>query len=151
VPLQILIASLPFLFINFALSYFLNATDRQRTNTFNLGLVMILNVVLNVLLIPQWSTLGASLASTISTISLFCLNLSAVYKVTQIKLGNWWPMFKALLASLLMALVVIILAKIFNIWLCIAIGFLVYFGFLILFKNLEKEDYFYIRRALKKN
>ncbi len=151
VPLQILIASLPFLFINFALSYFLNATDRQRTNTFNLGLVMILNVVLNILFIPKWSTLGASLASTISTISLFCLNLFAVYKVTQIKLGDWWPMLRAIMASLLMALVVIFLAKIFNIWLCIALGFLVYFGFLILFKNLEKEDYFYIRRALKKN
>ena len=150
-PLQILILSLPFLFINFALSYFLNATDRQRTNTFNLGLVMVVNIILNILLIPKWLAIGASLASAISTVLLFGLNLAAVYKVTTIKLKNWWPIFKALVAGLLMAVVIMSLSKFMPLWLNVIIGFGIYFGLLIFFKNLGLADYRYLRQALKKN
>ncbi|MDQ5938424.1 MAG: Polysacc synt protein [Patescibacteria group bacterium] len=150
-PLQILIASLPFLFINFALSYFLNATDRQRTNTLNLALVMILNIVLNIVLIPQWQAQGAAAASTISTVALFCLNLAAVYRVTAIKLGNWWPIAKATAAALLMATVVWYSSDFLNIWLDIILGFAVYFILLFIFKNIGRADYLYLKASLKKS
>jgi len=150
-PLQILIASLPFLFINFALSYFLNATDRQRTNTLNLALVMILNIVLNIVLIPQWQAQGAAAASTISTVALFCLNLAAVYRVTAIKPGNWWPIAKATLAALLMATVVWYSSDFLNIWLDIILGFAVYFILLFIFKNIGRADYLYLKASLKKS
>lgn len=150
-PLQILMLSLPFLFINFALSYFLNATDRQRTNTLNLGLVMILNIILNIIMIQRWSALGAAGASTISTVALFCLNLAAVYKVTVIKLKNWWPIAKAIFASLLMGYLVSLLANFVNIWLTVLFGLIIYFTLLIFFQNLKIEDYRYLKTSLKKN
>jgi O-antigen/teichoic acid export membrane protein len=150
-PLQILVLSLPFLFINFALSYFLNATDRQRTNTWNLGLVMLLNIILNFIFIPRWEAWGASLASSISTVVLFCLNLIAVYKVTIISLKNWWPIAKAIIAALLMAVAVSLLSNFLNIWLDIIFGFVVYFILLVLFKNLGIEDYRYLKASLKKS
>ncbi len=150
-PLQILVLSLPFLFINFALSYFLNAIDRQRTNTWNLGLVMLLNIALNFILIPRWEAWGASLASSISTVVLFCLNLIAVYKVTVISIKNWWPIAKAIFASLLMAFSVSLLANYMNIWLDIIFGFVVYFILLLLFKNIGIEDYRYLKASLKKS
>lgn len=151
IPLQILVLSLPFLFINFALSYFLSATDRQKINTRNLALVMLLNIILNFILIPTWSAWGASLASSISTIFLFILNLRAVYKVTVIGLKSWLPLVKAIIAALLMAWLVVFLANFLNIWLDIIFGGLVYFALLIIFKNLKIEDYRYLKVALKRN
>ncbi len=150
-PLQILVVSLPFLFMNFALSYFLNATDRQKINTWNLGLVMLLNIILNFIFIPRWSAWGASLASSISTVVLFSLNLIAVYKVVVISWKNWLPLARAILAAVLMAVLVALLANFLNIWLDIIFGSLVYFILLVIFRNLKIEDYRYLRSALKRN
>ena len=96
-PLQVLIASIPFLFINFSLSFFLNATDRQKINTRNLGVTMVLNVILNIIFIKQLGIWGASLASSISTLFLFSLNFKAVAKVISAK----FSMFKPILGSLI--------------------------------------------------
>lgn len=150
-PLQILVVSLPFLFINFALSYFLNATDRQKTNTWNLGLVMLINIILNFIFIPRWAAWGASLASSMSTVILFILNLSAVYKVTVIAWKNWIPLFRAIVAAALMAGLLLYLANILAIWLNIIIGALLYIFLLIIFKNLQLEDYRYLKAALKRS
>ena len=46
-PLQILIASLAFLFMNFALSSLLNSANLQKTNTRNLALTMFFNLLAN--------------------------------------------------------------------------------------------------------
>ncbi|MBT4648824.1 flippase, partial [bacterium] len=62
-PLQVLIASIAFLFMNFALSSMLNACDKQLVNTRNLGITMILNIIFNIIFIQYWGVWGAALAS----------------------------------------------------------------------------------------
>lgn len=150
-PLQILILSLPFLFVNFALSYFLNATDRQKKNTINLGLTMLFNIILNVILIPLWSAVGASLASSLSTVFLFSLNLYAVSRVAKLQLNNWWPIFKTILAAVLMALAVYFLGSFLSLFVNIFVAIVLYLLLMILFKNLSKAEWQYLRQALKRN
>lgn len=67
--LQISIASVPFLFINLFLTSLLNAMNRQVNNTIGLGGVVTVNVLLNLMLIPQWQHVGASIAALASAIT----------------------------------------------------------------------------------
>ncbi len=65
--LQLSVASVPMLFTNFLFSSLLNATNRQTRNTMALGVVAGLSLGLNLILIPIWQHVGASLAALIAT------------------------------------------------------------------------------------
>ena len=85
-PLQILIVSLGFLFMNFALSSLLNSANKQKINTRNLGFTMVFNIILNLILIPLVGVWGAALASSTSTLFLFILTiLSGVILIFRFK------------------------------------------------------------------
>lgn len=84
IPLQILVLSLPFLFINFPIGSLLNASDNQKKQTRNIGIALGLNIILNLVLIPVYQAAGAALASTISTILFFVLGWSVVRTVVVI-------------------------------------------------------------------
>jgi len=104
-PLQILILSLTFLFINFPLGALLNATNRQKRNTINIGGAMVVNIILNVILIPKFQALGAAWASLISTIFLFVVSWHAVYNLLRLDYGYIIRIFfKTLFSSLVMTL-----------------------------------------------
>lgn len=61
--LQISVLSLPCLFLNFLWSSLLNATDRPSKTTWTLVGVVITNVTLSVIFIPQLQHVGASIAA----------------------------------------------------------------------------------------
>ena len=83
-PLMILITSLPFLFINFPLGSLLNACNRQTRQTINLGTVMAINAIINLLVIPFYGPTGAAVASTVSTIIATALGLWSVRGLVHI-------------------------------------------------------------------
>ncbi|MFA5126531.1 MAG: flippase [Patescibacteria group bacterium] len=149
-PLQILILSLPFLFVNFALSYFLNATDRQIINTRNLGLVMLSNIILNLFLLKSWGAVGASLASSLSTILLFILNLTAVCQVIKLGFSVWRPVLLSIIAAGLMALLVWSMSDLVSVFINIALAIITYLLLMIIFGNIGKADWQYLKSALKK-
>lgn len=102
-PLQILIISLPLLFINFPIGSLLNASNQQIRQTINIGIAMVVNVILNFLLISNYQAVGAALASLFSTLVFFVLGWLAVTKIISLKhtrLGFFT--LKLLLASLLL-------------------------------------------------
>ena len=149
-PLQILIISLPFLFINFALSYFLNASDRQTINTRNLGFTMVLNVALNIILIPSFAAVGAALASSISTIFLCVIDFWAVKKVLSNNLKIWWPLSKALLAAILMVIFLILFKDSLPLFLTAILAALIYFILLLLLGNLNRADWQFVKSSMLK-
>lgn len=149
-PLQILIASLVFLFINFVLSNLLNAANQQKINTRNLGLTMVFNVILNLLLIPILGVWGAALTSSLSTLILFSLNLYASSKIVKLSPENIKHLFLGVLASALMAILVLYLKTI--IWwpLTILIGAVFYLLFLFVFKVISSKDFIFWKTAILK-
>lgn len=84
-PLQVLILTLVFIFLDFPVGSLLNATDRQTTQTKLMGLATLTSVVLNVLLIPPLGVLGVAIASLVSHAVLFFGGLAAVNRFLS------WP------------------------------------------------------------
>lgn len=80
-PMRILMAGLIILFLSFPLGSLLNATDRQKINTKNIGIMLISNIVLNFMLIPIYGITGAAIASFIASSILFILNLIQSHKI----------------------------------------------------------------------
>lgn len=87
-PLQIMMAGLVFVFLNYALGALLNACNYQITNTVLAGITMILNVVLNVLLIPRFGFVGASWAFLGSHALLFCVSLFFAGRIVRFSPSN---------------------------------------------------------------
>jgi O-antigen/teichoic acid export membrane protein len=62
-PLRILIISLIFSYMSFPVGAFLNACDRQKIQTAIVGIVMALNIILNLALIPRLGVAGAAFSA----------------------------------------------------------------------------------------
>ncbi len=149
-PLQVLMASIPFLFINFSLSSFLNATNRQEVNTRNLGLTMVLNIILNLIFIRLFGVWGASLASALSTLFLFCLNLQAVLLVVRVRISEFAPLLKSIMAALIMFFAMGFLVSYWPWYLTIVAGILTYLILMLLTRAISRQDLFFIKNSLTK-
>jgi O-antigen/teichoic acid export membrane protein len=148
-PLQILMVSIFFLFLNFPLGSLLNACNRQIRNTIHIGVVMVLNIILNVILIPKFSYIGAAIASSVSTFLMFWLQLYVVRQITPFSaklLVN--KFFKIILSGAVMYLVIVYLLSFINFLWLIPMGAVIYFGLLYLIKGFSKEDYLFLFRSL---
>ena len=83
-PLQILLAGLVFSFISFPIGAFLNACNRQITQTIIVFVVMVVNIILNVILIPIYGVVGAAVAALVGNIFLTILGYMIIPKITKI-------------------------------------------------------------------
>lgn len=145
--LQILIASAFFSFLTFPVGALLNACDQQKTNTRNIGIVMVTNIILNLILIPKFSFIGASIAALCSQAMLFALGLIYVSKITRYdKKYLGLAFIKILFTSFIMGITAYILKNQINIILNIGVSILVYFGVIILCGIISRND---IREMIK--
>lgn len=150
-PLKILMVSLFFLFINFPVGYLLNACNKQTTNTINMGVTVLVSVILNIILIPRFSYLGAAVTALVSTVILFLLGMYWVPKIIDYSRAYLAKnFFKILLASLIMAGAIYYLLTELNWLLLIPIGAIIYFGALFALKGVSKEDVGDVWRSVTK-
>jgi len=151
IPLQILIFSLIFLFANFPVGSLLNACNRQKRNTINIGIAMIVNVVLNLILIPRFTFIGTSIASLISIFTLLVLGL---YVTRQIITPNWGfltkTLFKTVVSAGIMLILLLALKESVSFILLIPIGIIVYFVILFLLRGFGQREYIRIYQAIRK-
>ncbi|MBU0707245.1 flippase [Patescibacteria group bacterium] len=151
IPLQILIFSLIFLFANFPIGSLLNACNRQARNTINIAIAMVINVVLNLILIPRYTFIGTSIASLVSIFALFVLGL---YVTRQIITPNWRFLIKTLAktvvsAGVMMAMIFALKDSISFI-LLIPVGIILYFIILFLLRGFGQQEYIKIYQAIRK-
>ncbi len=143
-PLRILMISLFFLFINFPVGYLLNACNKQVTNTVNYGLTVAISIILNIILIPRFSYIGAAIASLVSTFVYFVLGMYWVPKI--IKYNYWYIIanfLKILLASAMMGGVIYYTMIYYTnlSWLyLVPLGIFVYGGVMWLLGGIKKQD-----------
>lgn len=85
-PLQILMVGVVFGFINMHFGALLNACNRQVTQTMFVGIVMVVNIILNIILIPEFGAVGAAIAAVSGNMVLSVLNIFIIPKITAVNL-----------------------------------------------------------------
>lgn len=143
-PVQILIWTVLFLFINGAASVLLNAINQEKTVTKIYIIAALFNVCLNLILIPVYSYDGAAIATVISEILITILTLYFMSKT------NYKPdlsLLKSVIKLVICGIILIII--LYNIkvslYLAIPIGLAVYLLSLFLTKSIDEQDKYIIK------
>jgi len=138
--LRILLFSLVFGFLSFVTGATLNATNNQKKQTTLLAVTLVTNVLLNLLLIPLFTIRGAAFAALIGNIILAVGGFVLVKKTVAIKTSELWDYgFNAFWPAAVMGIAALVLLKIMNLWLVIAISVLLYVVLLYVSGGLTKE------------
>jgi O-antigen/teichoic acid export membrane protein len=151
VPLQVAIFAVIFIFLNYPVGSLLNAVNRQMTNTTIMGICMAIDVILNVILIPRFSYLGAAISTVISHTLLFIIGLVFAGRIVAYnKKFIFSALFKIIISAGAMSAAIIFLRP-YVYWIfLIPIGGAIYFALLFLLHGMEWRDVKSIFKALKK-
>ena len=148
VPLQIIIIALVFLFLNFPIGAALNACDRQKYNTANMGIALAVSVALNLFLIPRFQAVGASISVLLTNLQMFIIGLAIVRPAVRYRAKKLIvPALKALFAAALMGVFVWYVKTYLNIFIVVPLAGALYFGALFLVKGFRREDVMSIYRS----
>ncbi len=151
IPLQLNMVALIFIFLNYPVGSLLNACDRQKTNTKNMFITLIASIILNIILIPQAKSVGASLTVVFSNALMLILGLTYVPQIIKYSSKSIILIFlKTLTASILMALSVWLLKSQLSIFLVTIIGAFIYFLLLFFLGGIKKDDVVSIWRTFSK-
>ncbi len=138
IALQILAASLIFVFVNYLMGYLLNAIDKQRLFTLTAGVTTAFNVILNIILIPKYSYIGAAAATLASEV----LNFGMLYYFTsknKFNINLLRFLIKPIIANLAM-IVLIIYFRNLHLILLIALSGIAYFFVLLIIRGFGKDE-----------
>lgn len=125
--LSVLIFVLVAIFLDFPIGSLLNATGRQSTKTAIMGMTMVMNVVSNMLLVPRFDVVGASIAAVISFTFMFTAGWAMLPKELELSVRDLLRRIGGLLTtSMLMATVVLFLKQYMPWMLTIPVGALVF-------------------------
>ncbi|MCG7847721.1 MAG: flippase, partial [ANME-2 cluster archaeon] len=140
IALQILVWSSVFIFLNGAFARLLEASNYQMTITKITGICMVENVVLNLIIIPKFSYIGASATTVITefTALILCIIVSSNigYNISKNNIIN---ALKVVIASLVMGLLIINSEDLNSFFLILA-SIALYFSVLYLLKGFSKDD-----------
>ncbi len=150
-PLQITMAAAVFMFLNFPVGSLLNACDRQKTNTVNMGIALAASLVLNLILIPRWAAIGASLTVLITNLLMFILGMAVVPRITKY---DWKKILimaaKSLLSVLVMGTVGYFLKNRINLIFTVFTSGLAYLIALYVLKGFNQADLTSIYQSFSK-
>lgn len=145
--LQILVWSVPLIFIDSAFSYLFSSINRQMTVTKIMGVVASVNIVLNIIIIPFYSYIGASIVMVVSdliTLMIMVFVLTNTRYKVSISLRD---ILKVFMSSAAMIIFIMVLNNL-NIVLIILLSSLVYVTVFLSLKGLDKEDIKIIKSIL---
>lgn len=140
-PLQLSIAALLFMFAAYPIGSLLNACDKQKINTLNMGLTVGASIILNLILIPKWQAVGASITVVATSILLLILGLIQVPKIIAYQPKRILKVLgKSLTASLVMMILIIYLKYYLSVFIIVPLAGSLYFAILFFLKGFKKED-----------
>ncbi len=134
-----------FFFINPLLGKILLSSDKEKVYVILVSAALMLNVVLNMLLIPRFSYIGASIATVVSA---FCQMILLYYFTARFlfRLNIVSPMIRPLLASSFMIFFVSFSKT--NLFVDIGVAFVSYWIFLTALRTFTSEDRRLLRNVL---
>lgn len=155
-PLRILLLTLFWIFLTIPLTNLLVAAKKQRELIKVFGIMAILNIMLNLFLIPRFSFIGAAWATFFSNFFVFLSVFILAKKLLKVV-----PDFSLLKKIFPLSVLSLLLICPFSFWsllslknfqnlnlpfqlaltvFLLVLGFLIYFGLLFLFKIIKKEE-----------
>lgn len=150
-PMQIIILAVLFVFINFPIGSLLNACDRQKRNTANMIIATIISIALNLILIPRFQAVGASITVLVTSFLMVVLGIYFAKKTIDFSLRKVIrAFFKILISGILMGILVFYLKSYINILIVIPIGAIIYFILLFAFRTIKKDEVAYIYSSFLK-
>ena len=106
-PLQIMAGSLIFSFLGFPIGSLLNACHRQNIQTAAMGATMILNIVMNLILIPWIGIIGSAVAALVGNFLLMLIGFFWVPKIITMPDKIFWlNLLKVSVSSAIMGFLV---------------------------------------------
>ncbi|TET09982.1 MAG: flippase [Candidatus Atribacteria bacterium] len=151
-PLQILVWSSVFIFMSQPIGNLFNSLNMQSIVTKITGINVGVNVILNLILIPKYSLIGASIATVITELVSLILCIIWSFKIGYPILSKKVTilMSKILIASMVMGLFVIYFNHLV-LFILLPLAGLLYFAGLYIIRGIDKEDIDLVRRCVRRS
>lgn len=150
IALQILIWTIPLLFINSLSGSILGAVNRQIALTKITFIGAILNIILNLILIPQFSFIGSSIATVFTELTLFTLLIYPLIKENYADRKSFSKDIPKLFISNMVIVLLIIILRDFSLLLAILVSSAAYFIFIYLLNVVDEIDKTLIKSLLNR-
>jgi len=138
IALQILIWAEVFIFLNLFVGHLLGSINKQKLFAYSTGVCVVLNIILNLILIPKFSYIGASVALVITEVVNFALLYYFSFK-NKFKLPLFKLTYKPIIAGLVMG-AFIIYFKFLHIVVLVPLSAVLYLVVLVIIKDIGKEE-----------
>lgn len=144
--LRILAPAIVFLFINSAFVAMLGAMDRQDLFAWATGTAVVVNLGLNLALIPKFGYLAASATTVVTEAALVLVGWWFVRRRYRLRWArvSWRP----LLAGLVMGAVLVPVAS-YPVYICVPIGVAVYLAAVFLLRAVDGQELQLLRRGFR--
>lgn len=150
VALQILIWTVVFMFINNISGNFLGSIDQQVVVSKVAAVGAVVNIVLNLVLIPEFSYVGSSFATVFTELMILPI---LVYVVHKYRYTSVSPLVKdlpkILVSGLAMSLFIIYFSYL-NLFILLLASSIIYLGVIFITRTLDKDDIVLIRNIIQK-
>ena len=146
--LRILAWDVLLIFLCKCLAFLLVSTDKQNQMAIIVGLVALINVILNLFLIPIFSFVGAAMATIVAECFLLFTYMYLTHR-SVIKISIHKIILKPVVACAAMGFFVFQFREI-NLLILVIISAVIYFGLLYLLKGISDDDISLFKRLIKK-
>lgn len=150
-PLQITMLAVIFIFLNFPVGSLLNACDRQKTNTRNMGIVLAASIALNLVLMPRYNADGAALTVLLTNFLMFALGMAVVPQIAKYDYKKIIAVLaKSLIAAAAMSASAYYLKHKVNLILAVFSAGAIYFAVLYAFNGFSRQDALSVFKSFSK-
>ncbi len=149
IALQILIWSTVLIFARSPFERLLESSNRQLVLTKIFIISVIFNIFFNLILIPKYSYIGASIVNVSTDLLVLCIIMFITrgIKVIYIPKNLKNNLFKIISSSLIMGVILYYLKEL-NLFLLIIVGIIIYIITLFLFKTFDKDEILMLKSIL---
>jgi len=145
IVLNILAGYLFLRFLNVVSGFTLSSINKQGSRVFSQGIAALINIILNIILIPAYGFVGAAVATLITEIIFFFTYIFFIIRYNlRIKFVRLF--IKPLIATVIM---VYLLSFIENIFLEVVLGIVIYFLTLFFLRTIDKQDKLIFNKVVK--
>lgn len=147
--LCILIWTVCLLFVNGAGNTLLNASHKEVSITKIYGIAAVFNTVLNFILIPYLSFIGAAITTLLTDILIFIIQKYIIHKFVQPNKKLYYDLAKIIMGTVILGIALSLLKL--NMWVALPVGIIIYLISVYLLNLFDDDDKYVINEILGRN